>query len=62
MGFRDFSTHRFFSENGPWQWYEKPGLSESRDRAKEPLITADALIVAPLMGNFRVATQTTNER
>jgi hypothetical protein len=27
MGFRDFSTHRIFSENDLWQWYEKPGLA-----------------------------------
>jgi hypothetical protein len=27
MGFRDFAANRSFSENGLWQWYEKPGLA-----------------------------------
>jgi hypothetical protein len=27
MGFCDFPTHRIFSENGLWQWHEKPGLA-----------------------------------
>ena len=50
MGFRDFPTHPIFSKNGLWQWYKKPGLSESRDRAKETLKTVDALIDAPFIG------------
>jgi hypothetical protein len=27
MDFREFPTHRIFSENGLWQRYEKPGLA-----------------------------------
>jgi len=49
MDICDFVAYRIFSENGLWQWYEKPGLSESRDRAKEILMTTDAFFVTPLM-------------
>jgi hypothetical protein len=31
MGFRDFTANRSFSENGLWQWYEKPGLARHAD-------------------------------
>jgi hypothetical protein len=49
MGFRDFSKCRIFSENGLWQWHEKPGYSGPAIVRRTTLMTAKALIVAPLM-------------